>query len=151
MNILLTAINAKYIHSNPAVYSLRAYACRYGGSRYEEEIRIAEYTINQPFDEILMDLYNRGGSHTGYYKEHNGRDMLALERPNHAGVPAVRVTAQQGREIRGIALTGLKRGDVLETGGGRNNYTLGKEVKKDLIIKLPKYSLFELENGRKKR
>ena len=41
MNILLTAINAKYIHSNPAVYSLRAYACRYGGSRYEEEIRIA--------------------------------------------------------------------------------------------------------------
>ncbi len=59
MNILLTAINAKYIHSNPAVYSLRAYACRYGGSRYEEEIRIAEYTINQPADEILMDIYER--------------------------------------------------------------------------------------------
>ena len=59
MNILLTAINAKYIHSNPAVYSLRAYACRYGGSRYEEEIRIAEYTINQPVDEILMDIYER--------------------------------------------------------------------------------------------
>lgn len=59
MNILLTAINAKYIHSNPAVYSMRAYACRYGGSRYEEEIRIAEYTINQPVDEILMDIYER--------------------------------------------------------------------------------------------
>ena len=59
MNTLLTAINAKYIHSNPAVYSLRAYACRYGGSRYEEEIRIAEYTINQPVDEILMDIYVR--------------------------------------------------------------------------------------------
>ena len=59
MNILLTAINAKYIHSNPAVYSLRACACRYGGSRYEEEIRIAEYTINQPVDEILMDIYVR--------------------------------------------------------------------------------------------
>ena len=59
MNILLTAINAKYIHSNPAVYSLRACACRYGGSRYEEEIRIAEYTINQPADEILMDIYVR--------------------------------------------------------------------------------------------
>ena len=59
MNILLTAINAKYIHSNPAVYSLRAYACRYGDSRYEEEIRIAEYTINQPADEILMDIYER--------------------------------------------------------------------------------------------
>lgn len=58
MNILLAAINAKYIHSNLAVYSLRAYARRYGGS-YTEEIGIAEYTINQPADEILMDIYTR--------------------------------------------------------------------------------------------
>ena len=54
MNILLAAINAKYIHSNLAVYSLRAYACS-----YMEETRIAEYTINQPADEILMDIYTR--------------------------------------------------------------------------------------------
>ena len=52
MNIILTAINAKYIHSNLAVYSLRAYA-----DRYREEIRVREYTINQPLDDILMDLY----------------------------------------------------------------------------------------------
>ena len=52
MKILLAAINAKYIHSNLAVYSLRAYANRYAG-----EIRIKEYTINQPLDGILMDLY----------------------------------------------------------------------------------------------
>lgn len=54
MNILLAAINAKYIHSNLAVYSLRAYA-----GKYMEETRIAEYTINQPADEILMDIYKR--------------------------------------------------------------------------------------------
>lgn len=52
MNILLAAVNAKYIHSNLAVYSLRAYA-----REYAEEIKIAEYTINQPVDEILMDIY----------------------------------------------------------------------------------------------
>ena len=52
MNILLAAINAKYIHSNLAVYSLRAYA-----RKYMEETEIAEYTINQPIDEILMDIY----------------------------------------------------------------------------------------------
>ena len=52
MNILLAAINAKYIHANLAVYSLRAYACK-----YIEEIEIAEYTINQPVDDILMDIY----------------------------------------------------------------------------------------------
>lgn len=58
MNILLTAINAKYIHSNLAVYSLRAYAAG-KCEKYKEEIRIAEYTINQPLDQILMDLYKR--------------------------------------------------------------------------------------------
>lgn len=54
MNIVLTAINAKYIHSNLAVYSLKAYA-----EKYKEHITIAEYTINQQMDEILMDLYKK--------------------------------------------------------------------------------------------
>ena len=54
MNIVLTAINAKYIHSNLAVYSLRAYA-----KAYREEIAIAEYTINQQTSDILMDLYKK--------------------------------------------------------------------------------------------
>lgn len=54
MNIVLAAINAKYIHSNLAVYSLRAYA-----QQYKDEIQIAEYTINQQIDDILMDLYKK--------------------------------------------------------------------------------------------
>ena len=41
MKILLTAINAKYIHSNLAVYSLRACA-----GEYKESVYLAEYTIN---------------------------------------------------------------------------------------------------------
>ncbi|MCH5250017.1 MAG: B12-binding domain-containing radical SAM protein [Lachnospiraceae bacterium] len=55
MKILLTAINAKFIHSNPAVYSLRAYA----GEKYRQNIEIAEYTINNKTEEILADIYNR--------------------------------------------------------------------------------------------
>jgi radical SAM superfamily enzyme YgiQ (UPF0313 family) len=58
MNLLLTAINAKYIHSNLAVYSLRAYAAAQRPG-LGERISIAEYTINQPLDDILMDLYKR--------------------------------------------------------------------------------------------
>lgn len=54
MNVILTAINAKYIHSNLAVYSLRAYA-----EAYKEDVQIAEYTINQQVDLILMDLYKK--------------------------------------------------------------------------------------------
>ena len=52
MKTILAAVNAKYIHSNLAVYSLRAYA-----KDYLSETKIAEYTINQQIDEILMDLY----------------------------------------------------------------------------------------------
>lgn len=52
MKTILAAVNAKYIHSNLAVYSLRAYA-----KDYLNETKIAEYTINQQIDEILMDLY----------------------------------------------------------------------------------------------
>ena len=54
MKLLLVAVNAKYIHSNPAVYSLKAYA-----SQYHDHIKIAEYTINNRREEILADLYQR--------------------------------------------------------------------------------------------
>lgn len=60
MNILLAAINAKYIHSNLAVYSLKAYAKEYLIEELDEtSISIAEYTINQQVDDILQDLYKR--------------------------------------------------------------------------------------------
>ncbi|MDO4473355.1 MAG: B12-binding domain-containing radical SAM protein [Eubacteriales bacterium] len=63
MKILLTAINAKFIHSNLAVYSLKSYAQSYLGSKSESEtgttISLAEYTINQQTDDILMDLYKK--------------------------------------------------------------------------------------------
>lgn len=58
LKILLTAINAKYIHSNLAVYSLHSYVVNHH-KEYQEEIEIAEYTINQQLDEILMDLYKK--------------------------------------------------------------------------------------------
>lgn len=68
MNVLLAAINAKYIHSNLAVYSLKAYAEEKWDTQSEQNkiqgdakpsIAIAEYTINQTVDQILMDLYRR--------------------------------------------------------------------------------------------
>lgn len=54
MKFLLTAVNAKYIHSNPAVYSLQAYA-----AELKEHIEIAEYTINHRIEAILADLFQR--------------------------------------------------------------------------------------------
>lgn len=61
MKILLTAINAKYIHSNPAVYSLAAYA-NHNLTKEEKEkcqIEIAEYTINHRTETIIADIYKK--------------------------------------------------------------------------------------------
>ena len=55
MKFLLVALNTKYIHSNPALYSLRAYA----GPELQKQIELAEYTINHEFSEILGDIYKR--------------------------------------------------------------------------------------------
>ena len=55
MKFLLAAINAKYIHSNPAIYSLKAYA----GQQYAPFVELGEYTINQNISEILADIYKR--------------------------------------------------------------------------------------------
>ncbi len=80
MKILLTAVNAKYIHSNLGIYSLKAYAdqilgageaggrndraikretgtCREGPA--EPFIELAEYTINHQPDLILQDIFRR--------------------------------------------------------------------------------------------
>ena len=52
MKILLAACNAKYIHSNLAVYSLQAYAAAHG-----HKIERAEYTINNQLEDILEKIY----------------------------------------------------------------------------------------------
>lgn len=54
MKLLLTAINAKYIHSNLAVYSLREAA-----ALPKANVAVAEYTINQPLDDILKQIYRQ--------------------------------------------------------------------------------------------
>lgn len=63
MKILLAAVNAKYIHSNLAIYSLSAYAKkRLSQDMYLSaipEIEIAEYTINQPVNKIITDIYRK--------------------------------------------------------------------------------------------
>lgn len=55
MQFLLTAINAKYIHSNPAIYSLKAYA----GEKLQPYIALSEYTINNRMEDILGDIYRK--------------------------------------------------------------------------------------------
>lgn len=61
MRFLLTALNAKYIHSNPALYSLKSYV----GS-LKDHVQIAEYTINNRIEYILEDIYGRKPDAIGF-------------------------------------------------------------------------------------
>lgn len=54
MKVLLAAVNAKYIHSNLAIYSLKA-----NSGIYESQIQLMEYSINQYPEEIFRDLYQQ--------------------------------------------------------------------------------------------
>lgn len=68
MRYLLAAINAKYIHSNLGIYSLRRYAMERLGLVAESEIQIdlGEYTINHQMDQILQDIYRRKPDVVGF-------------------------------------------------------------------------------------
>ena len=80
MKYLLAAINAKYIHSNLGIYSLRKYALEkigLEGPRGQEtyaqsdektaiQIELGEYTINHQMDSILQDIYLRKPDVVGF-------------------------------------------------------------------------------------
>jgi len=103
------------------------------------------YRVEQADREALMDLYNRGGFSQGYYKERNGRDMIAISRPNHAGVPAARVLSQKGRELTVETLADIHKGDLLELNLQRENYSFGKEIPKGTktVILVPKKEQYQ--------
>lgn len=56
MKILLCAVNAKYIHSNLAIYSLKAYS-KETAKDHGWEVKLKEYTINHYAEDILTDIY----------------------------------------------------------------------------------------------
>lgn len=59
MKFLLVAINAKFIHSNPAVYSLAAFTRENSEKDVADCVEIAEYTINNQIENIIADIYKR--------------------------------------------------------------------------------------------
>lgn len=76
MKFLLVGINAKYIHSNPAIYSLRA--CVEEENR--KNVELAEYTINNRTEDILSDIFKRKPDVIGFscyiWNFHMVRELL---------------------------------------------------------------------------
>lgn len=122
----------KYYEECPAEEDPAAYAMK-------------KYRVREEDRQMLLDLYNRGGFHTGYYHTQNGREMISLNRPNHAGVPAVKVLAKKGRNVTAKALTDLYPQDIIELPmrKGRekaDNYTCKDAVRKGMNVQIPVFS-----------
>ena len=122
----------KYYEECPAGEDPAAYAMK-------------KYRVCEEDRQMLLDLYNRGGFHTGYYHTQNGREMISLNRPNHAGVPAVKVLAKKGRNVTAKALTDLYPQDIIELPmrKGRekaDNYTCKDAVRKGMNVQIPVFA-----------
>ena len=122
----------KYYEECPAEEDPAAYAMK-------------KYRVREEDRQMLLDLYNRGGFHTGYYHTQNGREMISLNRPNHAGVPAVKVLAKKGRNVTAKALTDLYPQDIIELPmrKGRekaDNYTCKDAVRKGMNVQIPGFA-----------
>jgi len=91
------------------------------------------FKVAQDDMDMMLDVYNRGGFHSGYLHQHNGKEMLADKRPNHAGIPAVKM--EKNRKAR--ILRNMHAGDVIELPGGKMNYTFGKDAVKGEDFSIP--------------
>lgn len=102
------------------------------------------YRIEEKDRLELMDLYNRGGFSTGYYKTRNGREMMSLVRPNHIGTKAAKVVDTGKNILKLKAAEALHPGDVLEcldekSGQKGTEFTIREEKKPGEIfqVKIP--------------
>lgn len=87
------------------------------------------FKVDPKDKEKLLDLYNRGGSHGGYYHTRNGKEMVSIHRPNHAGVPALKVLKVNGKTVTAKTLVDMNAGDIIEMPDQKENYTFANSAK----------------------
>lgn len=104
---------------------------KYGRKDY----KVDDYDIH-----MLKDIYNRGGFTDGYYKRHNGSEIMSIKRPNHMGTKAAVIMNynQKKREITATACTDLHETDILEifVQSGENVAVKSVNVRKGEIFTL---------------
>lgn len=101
----------------------RKYVDRYyefGPEKYEKLLRDNEKETKQD-EEILMDLYNRGGFSKGYYETRNSKSMISLTRPNHSGVLVGKVKEVKGNQAFITLVNDINGQDILEIRDNNTN------------------------------
>ena len=132
--ILLVALNAKYIHSNPAVYSLAACA-----NAVSDNVSIAEFTINDRYEDFLRGILLRRPQVIGFSVYiWNVEFMKQLMEDIHHIAPSIRLMAG-GPEASNDPQTYLEWCELVMLGEGeRNIQTIAACVRDQAAIPLEK-------------
>ncbi len=104
-----------------------------------------EYRVSDSDIQDLCDIYNRGAFTTGFYNATKGREMMALTRPNHWGVRALKVISNVKGKVTFKALTDINAHDVFEI-DTEHSFESGIDIRKGqtMVVNLPrKYVLPE--------
>ncbi len=130
--ILLVAVNAKYIHSNPAVYSLAAYANEVGSN-----VSLVEFTINDRYEDILSGILMRKPEAIGFSVYiWNAELMKQLIEDIHRIAPQLRLMAG-GPEATNDPETYLEWCELIMLGEGEKNFrTIAGCIKEQIPLPL---------------
>jgi putative protease len=85
------------------------------------------YRVQASDKEQLLELYNRGGFTNGYFRQHNGPQMMSVDRPNHSGIMIGTAKMQSKNQLVIENDQALFKGDVLELPDG-SSLKLEKDI-----------------------
>lgn len=104
----------------------------------------------QAEQEQLADVFNRGNFTEGYFFQHNGPDMMAMERNHHNGILLGTVRQVKGNQLLIQLERALNRGDVLEVrtaAGEEVELTSGQEGRAGQVIAINGRQLKKIQAG----
>lgn len=139
-------------------YSLAYY--EYGRAYYEESFINESGKRHGEFLKDIqdaMDIFNRGGFSTGYYFNHNGKEMMSEKRQNHYGSPVGMVYSASGGKNDKFQIlihpySDIRKDDVLEIRDKEDNTLLlingSKDFKKDEKAAFSPYGLSGEKRGK---
>ena len=100
----------------------------YGEEGFHQYLKKHPGVLNEQMDRVA-DLYNRGGFTKGYYVQYHGKNMMAMERPNHTGIKVGEVISGKGIRATIKLEKTINPQDVLEIrdiSGDSYEFTVGK-------------------------
>lgn len=93
------------------------------------------YRVEESDRKKLLEMFNRGGFTDGYFKRHNGPEMMSTLRPGHAGVQIGTGISQRG-SVRISFSQDAEKGDLIELPGGQE-IRLKEAAAKGSTLRLP--------------